>query len=148
MTTLSVRAPLAALLLVGVGCMSVRPVTQPAQFIPQTNPDVVLVIYNDNSEVPVENPRMSGDTLIGTWAGLGEPVAAPLSQVQRIDARQRDRTKTRMLIGGIAALTVAMGYVTLEVARGGSGPACDYSGQTGQVPAGCTPCSLKSGQVC
>jgi len=117
MTMLSVRVPLAALLLGGVGCMSVRPVMQPAQFIPQANPDVVLVIYKDNSEVSVAKPRMSGDTLVGTWLGLGEPVSAPMSQVQRIDARQRDKTRTTLLIAGIAAFTAASVYTVAKVAN-------------------------------
>lgn len=144
---LSMRVPLAAVLLGGVGCATVQPVREPAQFIPRTNPELVLVVYNDNSEVPVAKPHMSGDTLIGTWAGLGESVVVPLSNVQRIDAVQRDKKRTTLAIAGLTAFTAGMVYAITQLG-GGSNPACDYSGATKQVPAGCPPCSAKGGVPC
>lgn len=123
---LSLRGPLAALLLGGVGCASVQPVQQPTQYIPHMNPDIVVVTFNDNSKVAVAKPHMSGDTLIGTWAGLGEAVVAPLNQVQRIDAVQRDRKRTTFLIAGLAAFTAVGVYAVIQATNGG-GRVCDYS---------------------
>jgi hypothetical protein len=104
-----------ALLLGAVGCATVRPVLQPAQFIPGTNPDVILVVYNDNSEVPVAKPRLVGDTLVGTWVGVGEAVAVPLSQIQRIDAKQRSAKRTALLIAGVAILAASGTYAIVRV---------------------------------
>ena len=122
----SIRLPLAVVLLGGVGCATVRPVAQPAQFIPHANPDVVLVVYKDNSQVPVSKPHMSGDTLVGTWLGLGEAVVAPMSEVQRIDARQRDRKRTTLLIAGLTLFTAVGTYAVIQAATG-NGRICDYS---------------------
>jgi hypothetical protein len=136
---LSVRVPLAALLLGTAACRTVQPVRQPAQFIPQANPDVVVVVFNDNSQVPVSQPRMSGDTLLGTWLGVGDPVVAPLSQIQRIDAVQRNKKRTTLMIAGLTAMTAAGVYAMMQAATGGR-PTCDYSYTAGgQVPQGrCT----------
>lgn len=107
---------LAALLLGGVaGCVSVQAVQQPAEFIPRVKPDVVVVIYKDNSQVAVAKPRVIGDTLVGTWVGLGEPVAVPWSDVQRIDAKQRSGKRTALLIAGVALMAAGGTYAIVRV---------------------------------
>lgn len=128
-----IRVSLAAVLLGSAACRSVQPVMQPSQFIPRANPEVVIVTYNDNSEVPVAQPRMSGDTLLGTWQGLGEPVAVPMSQVQRIDAVQRDRKRTTLLIAGLTAVTAAGVYALIQATSGSD--VCDY-GRPGEGEGG------------
>jgi hypothetical protein len=124
--------PAAAVLLGSMACVVVQPVRQPAQFIPANNPEIVVVTYTDNSVVPVSKPHMSGDTLVGTWAGLGEPVAVPLSQVQRIDARQKSSKRTAMLIAGVAALAAGGTYAIARVTI--SGRNCDVSYQPATLP--------------
>jgi hypothetical protein len=119
----------AAVVLGSVGCMVVQPVRQPAQFIPQQHPDIVVVTYNDNSQVPIARPQISGDSVIGTWAGLGEPVGVPLSQVQRIDAKQKSTSRTAMMVAGIGALGAGFTYAIVRVT--GNGKNCDY----GYVPS-------------
>lgn len=124
----SVRVPLAVILLGSAACRSVQPVMEPSQFIPQANPTLVIVTYKDNSEVPVAQPRVSGDTLLGTWQGLDEPVAVPLNQVQRIDALQRDRKRTTLFIAGLTAFTAAGVYALIQATTGGDN--CDYGRPT------------------
>ena len=120
----SLRGPAAGLVLLGtVACTSVQQVREPAQFIPQAKPAVVVVFYHDNAQVPVADPRISGDTLLGTWAGLGEPVAVPLSEVRRMEAVQRSSSRTTFLIAGLTALTVGGVYAISSM--GGSGSVCD-----------------------
>ena len=119
------RLFLAALFLGATACSSVQQVRDPVQFM-ATRPDLVVVTYDDRSEVPVAQPEMRGDTLFGTWQGLSEPVAVPLSQVHRIDAMQRDSKRTTLLIVGL----VAAGAVTawgLSQTVFNSGIACDYT---------------------
>ena len=130
-----VHVPLAGLLLsTVVGCRTVQAVREPAQFIPQEKPNLVVVLMNDNSQVPVAEPRMSGDTLFGTWLGLGEPIVMPLNQVQRIDAIQRNRKRTTMMIVGLSVIGAAGVYAIASGAF--SGTPCDYSYQPGTVPEG------------
>jgi hypothetical protein len=98
----------AGLSLSAAACMSVRPV-QPAQFIPQNSPEVVWVRYTDGSFVPVQAPRISGDTLKGTWQGQQEPVSIPLGDIKTVQAKVPDHTKTILLfatLGVAAGLTV------------------------------------------
>lgn len=119
---------MAVALLAAVGCKTVQPVMQPAQYIPQENPDLVVVIYKDNAQVPVSKPRMSGDTLMGTWAGLGEPVAVPMNQVRRIDAIQPNRKRTVIAVAAIAGVA-ALGVWGITQLTEGGGKVCDYSYQ-------------------
>lgn len=108
-------AAAALVLLAGTGCVTVQPVLQPAEFIPRANPDVVVVIYKDNSQVPVAKPRLVGDTLVGTWLGVGEPVSVRLSEIQRIDAKQRSRKRTVLMIAGVAVLAAGGTWGILRV---------------------------------
>ena len=89
-----------------LACSSVRPVLSPNTFIPQHQPDVVWVNDPDQGEVfALSNPTMQGDTVVGTMAGMSEPMALPLKPQYTVLARQRDGGKT-------AQLVVALGLVT------------------------------------
>ena len=104
------RHPLVLLLtalLSGVGCATLQPVQQPAQFIPEAQPQVVYVTFRNHSKVTIAQPRVRGDTLFGTVRGAPHPVAAPLSHIERIEAVQRDRKRTRWLVAGLGVLTAA-----------------------------------------
>ena len=111
------RVSLALVLLSTIGCATVRPVVNPADFIAQTHPKVLYVTYTDNSSVPVSQPRINGDTLFGTAPGQAgvEAVAVPLHDVARIRAPQRDRKKTVALIVAVGALTAGGVYSLTQV---------------------------------
>ena len=132
-----VRVPLAAILLasVSVGCHTVQPLA--VNSIPQVNPPVVFVTYKDNSQVAVEKPRVSGDSLYGKWQGLDEEVVVPLSAVQSIESLQRNPKRTLTAVVGISAATIAGTYLILKFA--GLGRNCDASrgntDQQGDSPA-------------
>jgi hypothetical protein len=116
---------LAALFLGAVACSSVQTVHNPAQFFSTARPEMVVVIYDDNSEVPVASPQMKGDTVVGEWLGLNEPVSIPMDQVQRIDAIQKDPKKTTLFIAGLvaAAAVTTYGFV---IKHQDSGQICDF----------------------
>ena len=122
----------AAVVLGGIGCVSVQPVRQPAQYIPTAHPELVLVTYKDNSQAAVTKPQISGDTLIGTFAG--EPLAVPLSDVQRIDAMQKSPKRTAMAVAGLGAFGGLLTYAIVRVTV--SGRNCDTSYQPGTLPPG------------
>lgn len=107
------RLTLSALVLGAVACSSVQTVRDPAQYM-SGRPDFVLAVFNDGSEMPISNPQLRGDTLFGTWQGLNEPVAAPLAQLRRIDAIQRDSKRTALLVVGLAT---ASGVITYGFTR-------------------------------
>lgn len=103
------RIALAFLFLAGTACSSVQTVRDPAHFM-ATRPELVMVVFDDGSEMPVAQPQVRGDTLFGTWQGLNEPAVAPLSQVRRVDAIQKDSKRTALLVIGLAAASSVMTY--------------------------------------
>src|SRR6266404_6361542 len=115
------RVSLLLALFGAVGCATVQPVPNAAQFIDQKHPAVLYVTYTDNSSVPVSQPRISGDTLFGTAPGVAgaEPVAVALHDVSEIRAPQPDHKRTLMLVVAIGALT-AGGAFALTQAFGGN----------------------------
>jgi hypothetical protein len=121
-----------AILLAAVGCKTVQPIREPAQYIPSHKPNLVVVIDQDNAEIPVAQPMMAGDTLKGIWSGVGDPVAMPLSQVQRIDAIQPNKKRTTLLIATLAVVGIAGGYALAQAVSDDSST-CDYSYQPGTV---------------
>lgn len=123
------RLALAGMLLATVGCMTVRPVPSVSQYIPQHNPQLVWVTYTDNSIVPVLAPKISGDSLVGTWQGLSEPVAIPLGEVKLVQARQRDKGRTTWLIAGLSVFTAAGVYAIVQATAGKSDPCIGYGAE-------------------
>jgi len=118
------RVPLAVVLLGCVGCMGLLPVRDPAQFIPESNPQVVFVTYVNRTKMFVTQPRVSGDSLFGTMQGRSHTVAVPLSQVRLIQARQADKKRTTWLIAGLA---VAGASSIWALSQSGAGESCDNS---------------------
>lgn len=128
------RLTLAIALLSTAACQTVRPVPSFTTFVPQQRPQLVWVTYTDNSIVPVMQPAIKGDSLVGTWQGLSEPVSIPLGQVKLVQARQEDRARTRWLVGALSIFTAA-GVYALTRATQKAGPICVPSGgQTPDIP--------------
>ena len=89
----------ASLVVCASACTSYRNV-QPAQFIPQHNPDTVLVWTRDGEVTDLIGPRVDGDTLKGRVAGLSEVFAHPLNDIVTVQARGPDKRKTAFLVAG------------------------------------------------
>ena len=93
------RVPLAGLLFAVAACHVVRPVSCRLSSFTLHHPDVVWVTYTDNSFVPVQGPRIVGDSLMGTWQGLSEPIAISLGEIQTVQARIPAPKRTILLVG-------------------------------------------------
>jgi hypothetical protein len=136
------RVSLALVLFSTIGCATVKPVLDPAQFIAQQHPKVLYVTYSDNSSVPVSEPRISGDTLFGTAPGEAGGVAVPLHDLAQIRAVQRDHKKTVMLIVTVGALTAGGVYTLTQVlgkSCGSNSFHADNSADAGNLAVTCTP---------
>lgn len=127
--------PVLAILLVTAGCASLQLVNDPARYILESRPEVVFATHKNGSVLAVAQPRVSGDSLLGTRQGLALPLALPLSHFQRIEAVQRDKKRTTAVIVGVTAVGATLGYLLLQKV-GGSGKNCDYTGVTHPFP-GC-----------
>ena len=110
------RVPLAVLLLLAAGCVTVQKV-QPTQFIPAHNPSVVWVTTNDNAFTPVAAPRIEGDSLKGVWSGLQDSVSFNLNQIQYVQAKLPAPKRTIMLA---TVLTVVVGGSIYSIATAGT----------------------------
>ncbi len=109
------RASVVAALSVPIvsACMSLQPIREPAQFIAASHPRVVYVTATNRAQLAIELPRVSGDTLHGTWVANGAPIAVPLSRVERVEAPQRDGARTfafaagAVVVGGVLIYAIA-----------------------------------------
>ena len=130
-----VRVPLVAVLLSTVGCATLQPLREPAQFIASENPKVVYVTYKNRTIEGVAQPRVSGDSLFGALQrSPSHRVAVPLSQVQLVKAVQPDGKRTAMLIAGLAVFTATSVYV---LAKTGKDVSCDSVANPDYLPNEC-----------
>lgn len=108
-----------------LGCKSLQPIHEPAQFIAAANPPVVYVTAKNRALLAIELPRISGDTLHGTWQATGNAIAVPLSRVERIEAPQRDGKRTFAFAAGA---TIVGGVLIYALAQSSSGQdiGCSY----------------------
>lgn len=127
---MNVRSLVVLIAIGGAGCVTVRPVVAPANYIPQQKPDLVWVTSHAGEVIPIARPTISGDTVIGQWLGTSESVRLALPQVQMIHARQPDRTRTAWLIASATALAGLIVWRTLNA--GGDGINCPYDPARGQ----------------
>jgi hypothetical protein len=115
----------AALVLTVLGCTTVQHVRPAGEVVPSETLAILWVTNEYNEVIPVGHPRLAGDSLVGTWVGVGEPVAIPLTG--GADVRKFDGTRTALLGLGVTA-----GTVLLLMLNGGSG-----EGGTGNMGSMC-----------
>ncbi len=88
----------------------------PEQVVTEDQPSKVRVTTTDQSELVVEKPRVSGDTLLGlgdwnvsltgsvyTVSDTGSALQIPLADISHLAIKKTDATKTVFLGLGIAA---------------------------------------------
>ena len=98
------RRAIALVLLVGMlasSCMTPpRNVSSPRTFIPIKRPERVWLVDNEGERMEVNRPRiLPGDTLFGR-SRLGEEIWIALNDVRSVQARELDKRKTFMVVGG------------------------------------------------
>ena len=118
------KQPLTLVLLAAAACKSMQPV--PVAFI-ETKPPVVYLYDGNGVTQAVANPRLSGDTVIGTTVGSNLDIAVPLREVQQVSTVRVNRGRTAMLVSGLAVAGGVMSYVLLSNANGKSTFYCDWS---------------------
>jgi|SRR5918996_1881621 hypothetical protein len=123
------RLPALILLLGSAGCVSIRPLSDPARYIAESSPAAVYVTHNNGALLTISHPRVSGDSLLGTWQATSQQVALPLNHFRRIAAVQRDKGRTTMLIASLSIITVSMGYLITRPTAGALQP-CNFEGAT------------------
>lgn len=105
--------------LLASSCMSApRTISSPRTFIPMNRPDRVWLTDKDGEQLVVTRPRiLPGDTLFARTLS-GEEVWMPLTDIRRVQARQLDKNKTLLLVGG----TVGIAGLVFLMAAGGGDP--------------------------
>lgn len=112
---------LALIPLGAAACVTVRPVLAPTSFIPARSPDIVWVTAHSGEVIPVGQPALRGDTLVGQWAGTSEPVSFPLPQIRVMQAAQPHHGRTALLAASIGVLA---GFIVYRATQS-SGPKAD-----------------------
>ena len=118
-----------AALLATAACSSVKPVANAREFIPAHHPDRVWVVNTKNEAHLLRQPRVSGDSIIGTLNG-GRVMRIPLANAQLVEAKQRDQKKTLAvaIIGG-----VVLGGTIYLMTQAGDSEADDQSYEGGEM---------------
>lgn len=113
------RATAAVLLSSLLGCTTVQhvPNATAGETVPPERLTILWVTNQDNVAIPVGQPRLVGDSLVGTWVGVGEPIAIPLAP--GTDVRKFDATRTALVGLGVTAGTVLL--LMLNGSGSGSG---------------------------
>lgn len=112
------RVVLVGLLVAIAACTSVRRV-QPVTYLENHAPRVVWVTYSDNTVVLVAEPEVRRDTLRGTLQGTR--VKIPLVQIQTVEAKVRDHTRTALLLGALGVAAVGAVYAAFISQAGSPG---------------------------
>ena len=102
----------------GVGaCTSVQRI-QPTTYLEVNAPPVVWVTYKNSTVVSVAEAEVRRDTLRGTLQGAR--VKIPLAEIDNVQAKVHDRTKTALLLGALGVAAVSTVYVGFISQAGGS----------------------------
>ena len=93
----------------------------PQQVIEREQPSLIRVTRTDRSEVFLDDPQVSGDTVIGfrrdtTWDSIYEAtdtsavLEIPLADISQVAIRKTDVGKGVLAVLGVAALTAAVWF--------------------------------------
>jgi hypothetical protein len=107
-----------ALLVTQAGCTSVRLVPAPLQYIPQKQPSIVWVVDSQEEILPISQPTVRADSVVGLIANTTEPISVPMSRTRYVLARQPDRRRTAFLIGGMGVLAGVTAWVMTTAGSG------------------------------
>lgn len=138
------RVAALSLLAMTVGCARVSEVFEPARFISERNPSVVYVTQLNRAVVTIVNPRVSGDTVLGTVWGENRALAVPFSDVHSMSAVRVDGVRTTLLALGVTAGAALTGYILFGTANGHNDWFCDYDPPQGRGGAGAPVCGPPS----
>src|SRR5262245_23500529 len=86
------------------GCYKVKPVWEPEAFLAHSKPEVVYLLMRDIPPITVANPRLVGDTLLGTRPE-GGAVAVKWADVVDMYASQIDGTATAFSVASVTILS-------------------------------------------
>src|SRR5687767_658936 len=89
-----------SLVILSLGCTTVRPVEAPVPFLAMHRPSAVLVTGPDGNEFELAGPRLQSDSIIGLFEN--EPFKIPLIDIKQLRAKQVDSKRTVMFVGAVA----------------------------------------------
>jgi hypothetical protein len=91
----------------------------PERVVSEMKPSRILVTRSDSARVELVQPRVSGDSLIGSVPGRA--VSMPLSAVATVSVRKGNPGATIALVLGIGGVALAAFFAWFAAASGGPG---------------------------
>jgi hypothetical protein len=88
------------LVIITLGCTTIKPVQAPVPFIAMNRPSAVLITGPNGEEIEVAGPRLQSDSLVGLFEN--EIYKISLLEVKQLRAKQVDRKKTTLFIAALA----------------------------------------------
>ena len=127
MTVFRKRAPfargvaLALFVLYLPACTSWRAQSFPAQaVIRDTHPQRIRLTRLDGSRVEIANPRIVGDSIVGTnrdWGRLGRGPAVALDDIRLVETRETNGEDTALLVVGLGVAALAVVAIVAAAAQ-------------------------------
>lgn len=99
-------------------CTTMRPVESPATFLEQNNPRQIRLHDAQNELYVLNEPQLRGDTIVGYESLVRSEMRISVAGVRRMEALQRDNTKTGIFIGAMTVLGAAGIYMIAKAADG------------------------------
>lgn len=107
------RRAVATLLLMSLtGCMTVRPIPAPRQFVESRRPSRIWLTTGADGRMIVNAPRIYLDSIYG-YDAAGEQVWVALGDVTKAEARRTSASRTTLLLAGIGTVVV-VGAIALN----------------------------------
>jgi len=101
-----------------LGCTTVRPVSNPAEFIPAKQPKLLWVTQQDGKSMLLVNARVEDNHIVGQWRGRWEEeVRVPLTEAPQVEAKQIEVKRTAILT---SVLAVTGGLAVAWLLKGGA----------------------------
>jgi ferric-dicitrate binding protein FerR (iron transport regulator) len=103
----------------------ISPLTPTAATGIQGNPGLVRLTLNDGSEVRLDSPRISNDSIYGVVVPAGESqpkgnrIAFSLAAIRQVDKQHRSPGRTAALLAGIAGIVGLSRWVPAIMFGGG-----------------------------
>ena len=123
-------------------CSTIQPVESPGVFVEQRKPAWVRVTSNEGTTYVLQRPSFTDGTLQGWETQARTEVRLSPNAIQRMEAKQIDRTRTALLIGGSA---LAAAGAVWAISTAGSGPRLICDGY--ELPRRCQEAPARAGMM-
>jgi hypothetical protein len=133
-----IRVLATLLLLTATACVGMVRIKQPESYFDSSHPKIVRVTDPTGNQFIMVGAHLEHDTLMGFVqhsSGIHEFQEVAMTDISKVEAEQRDHTKTAIAIGvGVAGFTVAWYALYRQASKEGTSQFCVDGLYSGGIP--------------